>query len=93
MTTRPGRARYVKLSGLADSAVIVSSVFGRRSLLLRSLLRHHGARRRRQNGRRRHRDGVALFQVRPHVATLAEAQPALAARIRLNSRVVVHVRL
>lgn len=36
--------------------------------------------------------GRALFQVRPHVAALAEAQAALVARVRLDARVVVHVR-
>lgn len=38
-------------------------------------------------------DGVALLQVCPHVAALAEAQAALVARIWLDTGMVVHVRL
>lgn len=41
----------------------------------------------------RRRDNVALFQVCPHVAALAEAQAALVARVWFDSCVVVHVRL
>jgi len=65
-----------------------------RSVVLCGRYRHCGVQWRRQ-GRRRRRcpGGTALFQVRPHVAALAKAQPALIAGVRLDARVVGHVRL
>lgn len=39
------------------------------------------------------RHGGALLQVRPHVAALAEAQPALVTRVWFNACVIVHVHL
>lgn len=71
------------------------STAGKRDGQLRGDLTVAARRRGREQGWRwrRCRDNVALFQMRPHVAALAEAQAAFVARVRFDTRMVIHVRL